>query len=248
MEKQPKAKKNGALKKLAFVLGAVALLLAAMGVTVLVQQSLRPARPTPAVTEAPTETPEPTPLPDRNYDSEKKPDFMPELDKLGLVRDKIDDYGPENFAPEFWLDITPDDLRSAAGCTVIRHIGLGYSYLIKDGVYYRLGEGDDGKGVLDVILCDLNFDEMPDVLYTYHYGTSDDAQTKIGWFDFATGQSKLSPFASKGAFLALNEEEGHCVVYRCERFVDEEYGFSLRFTDRIGEVVEIAGELFLVME
>ena len=232
-----------------FLFGAIALLLLAMFATMMIQgRILQNSRPTARPTEEPTATPEPTPLPDRNYAAENKPAFEPELDKLGMTEYEIEDYGPENLVSEYWLDITPDDLRAATGCAVIRHIGLGYSYIVWNGTYYRLGEGDDGKGVLDVILSDLNNDSVPDVLYTYHFGTSEDAQTKIGWFDFATGQSKLSPFSMRGDFLALNQEDGHYMVYRCERFVDEEYGFSLRFIERLGELIENLDELYLVME
>lgn len=247
MEKKPTKKRKNALRTLLFVVGALALLLLSMAVTIGIQQCMRPQKPV-VTTEAPTETPEPTPLPDRSYDSRKKPSFMPELDKLGLSDDELASYGEEYFMPENWLDITPDDLKNAVGCTVIRHIGLGYSYIVQEGAYYRLGEGDDGKGVLDVLLSDLNDDGEPDVLYTYHFGTGYDAQTKIGWFDFATLSGKLSPFGMQRDFLALNAEDGAYCVYRCTRFVDEEGGFALHFTDRIGEVVEQSGELYLMLE
>ena len=127
------------------------------------------------------------------------------------------------------------------------HIGLGYSYLVLDGDYYRLGEGDDGKGVLDVILCDLNYDGEWDVLYTYHFGHGDGTQAKVGWFDLAARTGVLSPFGTAGDYLALNEEDGAYILYRCERAVDENGGFALTFTDRLGEVIEQNGGLFLLL-
>ena len=237
------SKKKRPLRAVLFVLGAIVLLLVAMGGTILIQQSLRPARATAVPTAEPTETPEPTPLPDRSYDSERKPAFVPELDKLGMTDDEIEAYGEEFLAPEYWLDITPDDLRAATGADVIRHIGLGYSYLVLDGTYYR-----HGKGVLDVLLTDLNNDGTPDMLYTYHFGVSTDAQTKVGWFDFATLHGQLSPFGMQQDFLALNAEGDAIVLYRCTRFVDENGGFALHFTDRLGELVEQSDRLYLMME
>ena len=246
-----KHKKTKGLPKavtvLLLILGGLALLLLAMGGTILVQQSLRPQKATPRPTAVPTDTPAPTPLPDRSYDADRHPDFVPDLSKLGMSADEIDNYGAESFTPEFWLDITPDDLKAATGAAVIRHIGLGYSYVVLDGEYYRLGEGDDGKGVLDVILCDLNLDDEPDMLYTYHFGYGDAAQSKVGWFDFSTRTGVLSPFGTMGDFLALREEDGAYMVYRCARAVDENGGFALTFLDRIGEVIEQSDELFLLL-
>ena len=246
-----KHKKTKGLPKavtvLLLILGGLALLLLAMGGTILVQQSLRPQKATPRPTALPTDTPAPTPLPDRSYDADKHPAFTPDLSKLGMSADEIDNYGAESFTPEYWLDITPDDLKAATGAAVIRHIGLGYSYVVLGGEYYRLGEGDDGKGVLDVILCDLNLDDEPDMLYTYHFGYGDAAQSKVGWFDFSTRTGVLSPFGTMGDFLALREEDGAYMVYRCARAVDENGGFALTFLDRIGEVIEQSDELFLLL-
>ena len=246
-----KSKKTKGLPKaitvLLFILGGLTLLLLAMGGTILVQQSLRPAKATPRPTAIPTDTPGPTPLPNRSYDADRHPAFAPDLDKLGLSAEEIENDGAESFAAENWLDITPPELQSAADASVIRHIGLGYSYLVLDGDYYRLGEGDDGKGVLDVILCDLNYDGEGDVLYTYHFGHGDGTQAKVGWFDLAARTGVLSPFGTAGDYLALNEEDGAYILYRCERAVDENGGFALTFTDRLGEVIEQNGGLFLLL-
>lgn len=244
-----KNKKSGkSLKVLLWIAGGLALLLLTMAVTILIQQSLRPPKNTPAPTMAPTATPEPTPLPDRSYDSASRPSFEPDITLLGLNSDEIESYGEDYFSSEYWLDITPEALAQRTGCSVIRHTGLGYSYIVWNGAYYRLGEGDDGKGVLDVIPCDLNADDLPDVLYTYHFGIGTDAQTKVGWFDFSTGKSTLSLFGMQQDYVALSEEEGSCILYRCTRFVDENGGFALHFTDRIGEIIEQSGELYLMLD
>ena len=226
------------------VLGAIALLLAAMGGTILIQQGMRPARATATPTAAPTATPAPTPIPDRSYDAEQPIAFLPEPDKLGMTAEEIADYGEENLDAAFWVDLTPAGFSGS----VIRHIGLGYSYAIYDGTYYRLGEGDDGKGVVDVVLCDLNYDGEQDLLYTYHFGTGADAESKVGWLDPVTGKSDLSQFGVLGDYLALSAEGDAYYLYRCTRTVDENGSFALHFMDRIGEVVESSGRLYLMLD
>ena len=243
MEKKPKNGKK-VLITVALILGGIALLLAAMGATVLIQQSLRPAKPTAAPTAVPTATPEPTPIPDRSYDAQKPLSFMPDLSKLGKDGEEIAVYSEDGPTADEWIDLSPE------GCSgrVIRHIGLGYSYAVYDGEYYRLGEGRDGKGLLDVVLCDLNEDGEEDLLYTYHFGTGADAESKVGWFDPQTGEGDLSDFGMLGAFLALSEEDGVYYLYRCTRAVDENGSFALHFTDRVGEIVEQGGKLYLMLD
>jgi hypothetical protein len=232
------------LHMLLLVLGGILLLALAMGATILIQQAARTKRPAAIATPEPTATPEATPIPDRSYAVLENPAFVPELDKLGLTEAELDYFGEENFAPEMWVDLTPDGFSGA----VIRNIAVGYSYVVLDGSYYRLGEGSDGKGVLDVLLCDLNADDEPDLLYTYHFGTTEDGETKVGWFDCVDRRSVVSSFGMQKAYLALSEEDGAYLVYRCTRSVDETGAFALHFTDRIGEILEKGGELYLMME
>jgi len=241
---QNKKQGNKGLRTLLIVLGAIALLLAAMAGTILIQRSVLSARRTNAATAVPTETPAPTPIPDRSYDAQKPLTFAPDVERLGLSADEIESYGAENFAPDYWIDLTPDGFDGA----VIRHIGLGYSYAVVGDAYYRLGEGDDGKGLVDAVACDLNADGETDLLYTYHFGSGADAESKVGWFDPVTGTGERSQFGLLGAFLALSEEDGAYYVYRCTRAVDENGSFALHFVSRIGEVIEHAGKLYLMLD
>lgn len=197
-------------------------------------------------TPEPTATPEPTPLPNRLYPAEKHVAVAPPLDKLDLNDAHIEDYGETLRDPERWLDLTPE---GAKGFTVIRSIDLGCSYVCEDGVYYRLGEGTDGKGVVDVILCDFDWDDEPDLLYTYHFGANEDKCSKVGWFDFDTHTSVLSDFRLLDGFFALVEEDDAYVLYRAERDADLDTGtFGLTFTQRIGTLLESQGHLILLME
>ena len=132
---------------------------------------------------------------------------------------------------------------------VIRSIDLGCSYVVEDGEYYRLGEGEDGKGVVDVLLTDLDLDDVPDLLYTYHFGANEDTVSKVGWFRFSTHTSALSAFAQRDGFLSLAEEDGIYVLYRAIRDVDLDTGtFGLTLVERLGELTEVMGGIELVLD
>ena len=197
-------------------------------------------------TPGPTDTPEPTAVPNRWYDSTKNPDTAPDLDLLDLTDAHREDYETELSDPTRWIDLTPE---GAEGFTVIRSIDLGCSYVVQNGAYYRLGEGEDGKGAVDVHLCDLDWDDEPDLLYTYHFGANEDQFATVGWFDLETHASVLSDFALQNGFLAIAEEDGSMVLYRAERDADLDTGtFSLTFTERLGVITETDGKLFLTLE
>ena len=246
MEQQtPKWRK--VLSKGAFVviciLIAIGLLFGAIYGTYKIQRCMHGGRQAEA---EPTATPEPTPVPNRWYDSTKNPDKAPDLALLDLSDAHLEDYGTELSDPTRWIDLTPED---AQGFTVIRSIDLGCSYVVQDGAYYRLGEGEDGKGALDVHLCDLDWNGEPDLLYTYHFGGNEDQAAKVGWFDLTTHESALSDFSLQNGFLAIAEEDGAYALYRAERDADLDTGtFSLTFTQRLGVLVETEGRIFLILE
>ena len=194
----------------------------------------------------PTATPEPTAIPNRWYDSTKNPEHAPDLDLLDLSDAHREDYETELSDPTRWIDLTPE---GADGFTVIRSIDLGCSYVVQNGAYYRLGEGEDGKGALDVHLTDLDWDGKPDLLYTYHFGANEDQASKVGWFDLETHESALSGFSLQNGFLAIAEEDGAYALYRAERDADLDTGtFSLTFTERLGVLVETEGRIFLILD
>ena len=194
---------------------------------------------------SPTPTPEPTPVPQRLYSAEKHLDTAPPLEQLGITEGHLEDFLADLSDPTHWIVLTPD---GADGIEVIRSIDIGCSFVVQDGEYYRLGEGEDGKGVVDVILTDLNLDDAPDLLYTYHFGANEDECSKVGWFDLETHESVLSDFALKNGFLALSEEQDAFVLYRAARDADRETGtFGLNLIERLGEVTEQSGRLLLLL-
>ncbi|MBQ2201803.1 MAG: hypothetical protein II412_04470 [Clostridia bacterium] len=197
------------------------------------------------VSEA-TPTPAPTPLPDRVYSADKNPPFAPPLDALDISQGHLDEYAELLSDATRWIDLTPE---GAKGFTVIRSIDLGCSYVAENGKYYRLGEGEDGKGVVDVLLTDLDLDDEPDLLYTYHFGANEDAFSKVGWFRFTTHTSALSGFAQKEGFLSLLEEDGNYILFRAVRDANLDTGtFGLTLTERLGEITETMDRIELIMD
>lgn len=245
MEQQPKWKKL--LGKGAFVviciLVAILLLAGAIYGTYRVQRCASGGRNGPA--EA-TPTPEPTPVPQRLYDAENHLEEAPPLEKLGLTEGHLEDFTEFLLDPTHWILLTPE---GAKGFEVIRSIDLGCSYVVQNGQYYRLGEGEDGKGVVDVYLTDFNWDDSPDLLYTYHFGGNEDEVSKVGWFDLVTHESVLSDFSMRKGFFALDEEDGMFILYRAERDADLDTGtFGLNLAERLGEVTEENGRIVLILE
>ena len=180
------------------------------------------------------------------YSADKHPEIAPPLEKLDLSDAHIEDYADVLGDATRWIDLTPD---GAEGFTVIRSIDLGCSYVVENGEYYRLGEGEDGKGAVDVLLADLDVDDVPDLLYTYHYGSNEDTYSKVGWFRFDTHQSVLSDFAQKDGFLSLLEQDGIYYLFRAERGVDPDtYSFGLTLVERLGEITEVSGRIVLILD
>lgn len=235
------------LEKGAFVVACIVVAVLLLGgAAYLTLRTMRGCRSGNGQTAQATPTPEPTPLPDRLYSAEKNPAFAPDVDKLDLSEAHYADYAELLADPSRWIDLTPE---GANGFTVIRSIDLGCSYVVEDGEYYRLGEGEDGKGLVDVLLTDLDLDDEPDLLYTYHFGANEDTLAKVGWFSFATHESALSGFAQRDGFLSLIEEDGNYILFRAARSVDYETGtFGLTLTERLGEINEVMGRIELIMD
>ena len=195
MEKQTATWKK-LLGKGAFVvvciIVAILLLAGAIVGTIYVQRCTSNSGKRP--TAEPTATPEPTPVPQRLYSAEKHLAETPPLDRLGITEGHLEDFIADLSDPTHWIVLTPE---GAEDFEVIRSIDIGCSFVVQDGNYYRLGEGEDGKGVVDVFLTDLNWDDEPDLLYTYHFGANEDECSKVGWFDLASHESVLSDFSLK---------------------------------------------------
>ncbi len=248
--KQPQEKKPSVWKKMlgkgAFVVSCIVIaVLVIAGTLYLSLRIMRGCGRSGKGTTQPTSTPEPTPVPSHQVYTVKM-DEAPPLDALGLNDGHLEEYSLLLADPENWLDMTKEDTE---GFRIIRSAVLGCSYLVQDGQYYRLGEGEDGKGLLDYYVTDLNLDDVPDLLYTYHFGANEETFSKVGWFDFATHRNVMSDFSQRDGYLALVEENGNYILCRADRIVDEELlTFGLTVTERLGEITEIGGKITLILD
>ena len=243
---EQKANWKKVLSKGAFVVICIVIAVALIGgAAYLTLRTMRTCRSgKPAQTQA-TPTPEPTPVPGHSYYTQKL-DVAPPLELLGIDEGHLEEYSADLQLPENWLDMTKDDTE---GFRIIRSVVLGCSYLVQDGQYYRLGEGMDGKGLLDYYVTDLDLDDEPDLLYTFHCGANEYNYSKVGWFRFDTHTSAISDFSQLDGYLALVEEDGNYILCRADRAVDEDAAtFGLTVTERLGEITEINGRIALILD
>ena len=245
MEQQNNANWKKLLGKGAFVVICIVIAIALIGgAAYLTLRTMRTCRSGPGISQA-TPTPEPTPVPGHRVFNTKM-DEAPPLELLGLTEGHLEEYSEDLKLAENWLDMTKEGTE---GFRIIRSVVLGCSYLVRDGQYYRLGEGEDGKGLLDYYVTDLDYDDEPDLLYTYHYGANEDNYTKVGWFNLATNENVLSDFSQRDGYLALIEENGNFILCRVDRVVDEETSsFGLTVTERLGEITEVMGRIVLILD
>jgi hypothetical protein len=245
MEQQQNNHWKKLLGKGAFVVVCIVIAFALIGGAAYVTlRMMRTCRSGSGISQA-TPTPEPTPVPGHRVFNTKM-DAAPPLEVLGLSDGHLEEYAEDLMLAENWLDMTKSD---SEGFRIIRSVVLGCSYLVQDGHYYRLGEGEDGKGLLDYYVTDLDFDDEPDLLYTYHYGSNEDNFSKVGWFNLATHENVLSDFSQRNGYLALIEEDGNFILCRVDRAVDEETSsFGLTVTERLGEITEVMGRIELILD
>ena len=245
MEQQKKSNWKALLSKGAFVVACIVAAVALLGCAAyFTLRAMRTCRSGSSVAQA-TPTPEPTPVPGHRIFNTKMEEAPP-LDVLGLNDGHLEEYSADLMLAENWLDMTKEGTE---GFRIIRSVVLGCSYLVQDGNYYRLGEGEDGKGLLDYYVTDLDFDDEPDLLYTYHFGSNEDNFSKVGWFSFTTHENVLSDFSQRNGYLALIEEDGNFILCRADRSVDEEtFSFGLTVTERLGEITEVMGRIELILD
>lgn len=188
----------------------------------------------------PEETPAATPLP--NFHA---PETAPDAQALG-IRESVRAENPGAFGAEYWVDITPEGME---GYTVLRHISLGMSYLIRpDGSSVSLGEESEGCGAVSALYLDLDGDESYELLYTYTVTGENGTGCAVGWLDLATGRQQTAPFRLSKGTWALRSEEGCAILYTATLSSTESLGYYelVPGTD-IGEVIEQEGALTLLV-
>lgn len=199
-------------------------------------------RPQASATAEPTASP----IPDRSYDLGKTIDFDLDLDKLNLgYIDPQDD----TYSKEHWLNITTEQVSNATGAVIIKHDKQRCTFLVYHDSYIRLDEGTDGFGVIDMAVCDIDFDDEPDLVFTYSFGVGEDYCSRVGWFDFDAMQRTVSDFYLMGHELALaTADDISCELFRAERRAGQsEGGYVLHIIEPnpLATVVEQDGRLML---
>ncbi len=246
MEQKKTSNMRKMLGKGAFVVSCIVIAVLVLGgAAVGTLFLMRGCRSESAPVAAATPTPVPTPVPGHEVYA-RDMEEAPPLEKLGLSAGHLEEYSLDLMLPENWIDMTKDDIKDFR---VIRSKVLGCSYIVQNGEYYRLGEGEDGKGLVDYIVTDFDWDGEPDLLYTYHSGANEETFSHVGWFNLATHENKMSEFSQRDAYLALIEEDEHIILCLADRSVDPEtLSFGLTVTGRIGEISEILGRIVLILD
>ena len=247
METELKKNKRGGLITLGIVC-ALLLLITVILTMLLIKKNSTAQADAQKPTAAPTAAPTATPVADRNYDGGVPIGFTPDLSLMGIP-DALTEDNAEAFAADRWTDVTTGDIRAVGGM-LIRHTELDFVFLVYDGAYYYLGESWDGHGLIDAALCDLNYDEGYEIVYTYATGTGSEYQGKVGWFDLATRQNNIAAFSVKQGNMAIVKGEGDTVLlYTAKRTAGKsDGGYILTLGEPIGELLEQEGSLFLRME
>ena len=202
------------------------------------------------IASTPSPSPTASPIPDRVYDLEGPLNFDPDLEQMPLLLPYYVAEGtgePEadlmaDFEAKNWIDTTPED--APAGCQIIRHRGVGTSYLIYQGVYYNLDDDRNETGVVDLLFFDVNEDGTPELIYTVSEDFSTDARCRVGMFDFADLTRSFSDFSVMEGYLALQVNEDGCEVYRT-RISQGEFGggYTLLLGEKLGVLIAVDGRL-----
>lgn len=227
------------------LIGVIVFLVLFVAVTVATVYSHRQralnATPTPSI--IPTEAPTATPLP--NYHALG---FDPDLSKMDGMSAVPEEYRNQ-LSSEYWVDVTPAN-ETVPGCTLFRHVALGYSFLrLPDGRYLRLGERTEGCGIVNAVYADLDADEGWELVYTYTAEAEDGPAARVGWLDLGTLENRTGAFLLKNGTLAVAENDGRLILYRAELQTTESRGFyAIDFLSPLGELLERDGALFLEIE
>ncbi len=246
METRKKKKKRG--NTALMILCGVMLLIIVVLVMLLMAKNRAAGKP--AVQDAPTAEPTASApaVVDRNYDAGTPITFEPPLDALGIPDALIED-NQDSFTAAYFVDVTPADIR-AAGATLIRHTLFDFVFLCYDGAYYYLGESWDGHGLMDAALCDLDFDDQYEILYTYATGTGSEYTAKVGWFDLTARTNTVAPVSGTERNFAIVADGLYSMrLYNAKRTDGAtEGGYVLTLGDPIGELVEQEGSLKLLLQ
>ena len=134
-----------------------------------------------------------------------------------LIDDKKLDMDNINCGYEFSYDsvynITPPDVAEGMDCQIFKCNTSCLSILVYNDGIYELGISFGGYGVVDMLLYDYTGDGVPELLYTYSWG-SGIHRSCAAYFDFTISTSvPLDYTAGEEEMMLVSNENGGISLY-----------------------------------
>ena len=146
------------------------------------------------------------------------------------------------------VDVTPEEVSAAMDCRIFKDPNLCDAYLLDGEEIYALGTGFGGYGFTSAVPFDYGFNEVPDLLFTYSWG-SGFHRSHLALFDRTTKEERelyvYYPYGAERDLLVELEPDGYPAVVYTADVTANGYDFSdLRFTKRekAGTVVFVLAE------
>ncbi|MEI8199017.1 MAG: hypothetical protein WCG21_03060 [Eubacteriales bacterium] len=143
-----------------------------------------------------------------------------------LIDDKKQDMDSINYGYEFSYDtvynITPPDVADGMDCQIFKCSTSCLSILVYNGGIYELGISFGGYGVVDMLLYDYTGDGVPELLYTYSWG-SGIHRSCAAYFDFTVNMSvPLDYTAGEKEMMLVGNENGGISLYEATLTCDSD--------------------------
>ena len=134
-----------------------------------------------------------------------------------LIDDKKLDMDNINYGYEFSYDtvynITPPDVADGMDCQIFKCSTSCLSILVYNDGIYELGISFGGYGVVDMLLYDYTGDGVPELFYTYSWG-SGIHRSCAAYFDFTVNTSvPLDYTAGESEMILVGNENGGLSLY-----------------------------------
>ena len=114
-----------------------------------------------------------------------------------------------------WYNITSENVLENSEAKVFKRYKKADSYLQYNNKIYKLGEENNGCGLTDTEICDVNGDGIDELYFTYSYIDKDEVYAgHIGYFDFASEELVYLDYAVEDCDLMLIKDAiGEITIY-----------------------------------
>lgn len=143
-------------------------------------------------------------------------------------------------------DVTPEAVSAAMDCRIFKDPDECDAFLLDGEELFALGFGFGGYGFTSAVPFDYGFNEVPDLLFTYSWG-SGMHRSHLALFDRTTKEEQelyvYYPSGAERDLLVELAQDGYpAVIYTADVTVNGDGFTDLRFTKR-----EKAGEVIFVL-